>query len=106
MVLPDLQAGAILQALGETLPEADLSRLRAFLAGEGLLDDSDADARRIVDALKTAADRHWQINPQIHRIATGRLEPPRGGSPIVFVGWRRGGLGADLDWTAVCGSAT
>ncbi len=63
MVLPDLKTGAILQALGETLPEADLSRLRDFLSGVAPLDVSDADARRIVDALKTAADRHWQINP-------------------------------------------
>ena len=63
VILPDLKAGAILQALGDTLPEADLSRLRAFLAGEGPLDVGDADARRIVDALKTAADRYWNIDP-------------------------------------------
>lgn len=63
MVLPDLKAGAILQALGDTLPEADLSRLRTFFGGDHPLDVSDADARRIVDALKTAADRHWRIDP-------------------------------------------
>ena len=63
-VLPDQhQAEGVLRALGDTLPEADLSRLRAFLAGESLLDIGDADARRIVDALKTAADRHWRIDP-------------------------------------------
>lgn len=40
-----------------------MGRLRAFLSGDHPLDVSDADARRIVDALKTAADRHWRIDP-------------------------------------------
>ncbi len=63
-VLPNQhQAEGVLRALGDALPEADLIRLRAFLSGEHPLDVSDADARRIVDALKTAADRHWQIDP-------------------------------------------
>lgn len=63
VVPPDLKAGPILQALGDTLPGLELSRLGAFLAGERPLEVDDADAQRIVDALKTAADRHWQIDP-------------------------------------------
>ncbi|MEO6061223.1 MAG: CHAT domain-containing protein, partial [Thermoflexales bacterium] len=53
----------ILGALGAALPDAETGKLRAFLAGEGPLDVGDADAGRIVDALKTAADRHWRIDP-------------------------------------------
>jgi len=57
------RAEGILDALGAALPQGDLVKLRGFLAGEGRLDVSDDDARRIVDALKTAADRHWRIDP-------------------------------------------
>ncbi len=53
----------ILGGLGAALPQGDLVKLRAFLAGEGRLDVSDDDARRIVDTLKSAADRHWSIDP-------------------------------------------
>lgn len=63
-ILPNQhQAEGVLRALGETLPEADLSRLRGFLSGVAPLDVSDVEARQIVDALKTAADRHWRIDP-------------------------------------------
>lgn len=63
-ILPNQhQAEGVLRALGETLPEADLSRLRDFLSGVAPLDVSDVEARQIVDALKTAADRHWRIDP-------------------------------------------
>ena len=63
-ILPNQhEAEGVLRALGETLPEADLSRLRDFLSGVAPLDVSDVEARQIVDALKTAADRHWRIDP-------------------------------------------
>lgn len=63
-ILPNQhEAEGVLRALGETLPEADLSRLRDFLSGVAPLDVSDVEARQIVDALKTAADRHWHIDP-------------------------------------------
>lgn len=88
------------ELLAATLPQAEARRLSSFLNGNAALDDGDA--RRLADALKTAADQHWHIAPQ-RSVALADV--------IISLGERRGdgwtralGLMAKGDATKFVGS--
>jgi len=53
--------GSILSCVGDALTRADLHVLDTPESWSSLSED---DARRITDALKEAADRHWRIDPR------------------------------------------